>query len=493
MATKTKQAKISITIKKPLYRFGRREFCAGLVIGAGAAIAGDLVIRCAWRKLPSDVDVVIVGAGAAGIGAALALDKAGLSYVIVEADKRVGGRALTNTDFFRNGDGSAIPFDIGCAWIHNYNQKDEKGRFINPFRIWAEWLKYKTHDDGALEIDALYYGKKPQPPDLVEKVNRDGDAIHAKSDSACSRVQDVAVSSVIDDWSPPMDAAATYAGPMDEAVDLDHLSTFDLCHLAKYDPNHLVQAGYGTLVKEVASYIHGPVVTGTPVTGINYMGRRVLVETAGENAGTITARAVIVTVSTGVMNSGAIRFIPPLSHDHQAAFANVPMGLLAKIPLLIPGIGQEKNPPKAFENILEERGGRQDIYFKAWPWDSDLMVGFVGGDFAWELSAAGESAAVDFAKQRLGDICGSNMAERVSKGMLTPWASNPFALGAYAMAKPGDFKSREIIKQSVNDRVFFAGEAMAPDLDGMFGTCSGAYNSGTEVAMKVAATLKPSA
>src|SRR5208282_1842040 len=67
MAAKTKRAKIkSINIKRPLYRFGRREFCAGLAIGAGAAIAGDFAIRCAWRKLSSDVDVVIVGAGAAG-------------------------------------------------------------------------------------------------------------------------------------------------------------------------------------------------------------------------------------------------------------------------------------------------------------------------------------------------------------------------------------------------------------------------------------------
>jgi monoamine oxidase len=216
------------------------------------------------------------------------------------------------------------------------------------------------------------------------------------------------------------------------------------------------------------------------------------VETAGENPGTITARAVIVTVSTGVMNSGAIRFMPPLPNDHQAAFANVPMGLLAKIPFLIPGLGREPNAPQPYANILDERGGRQNIYFKARPWDSDLMVGFVGGDFAWELSAAGEKAAIDFATQRLSDIFNTDMSEKVKKGLLTPWASNPFALGAYAMAKPGDFKSREIIKHSVNDRVFFAGEAMAPDPDGMFGTCSGAYNSGMAVAGKVAATLKQS-
>jgi len=276
----------------------RREL---LVLSTGGAVGLGLGGIGGWylghrQKATSNPDVVIVGAGAAGIGAALALDQAGLSYVIVEADKRVGGRALTDTTSFINGVGSAIPFDIGCAWIHNYNQKDKDDHFINPFRIWAEWLKYKTHDDGDLTLDALFYGTQSHP-DLVKKANDDGEVIHAASHDACDLKHDVAVSSIIHDWSPPMDAAATYAGPMDEAVDLDHLSRLDLCHLAEYKPNHLVQKGYGTLVKEVASYIQGPVVTGTPVTGINYMGHRVLVETAGENPGTITARAVIVTWS----------------------------------------------------------------------------------------------------------------------------------------------------------------------------------------------------
>ena len=162
---------------------------------------------------------------------------------------------------------------------------------------------------------------------------------------------------------------------------------------------------------------------------------------------------------------------------------------------------------KAGDNILDERPsrrdetgkfcfpgehpGKQDIFFLAWPWDSDLMVGFVGGDFAWELSAAGEKAAIDFATQRLGDIFGSDMSKKVKKGLLTPWASNPFVRGAYAAAMPGDYESRKIIGTPVNNRVYFAGEALATG--GMYGTCTGAYNSGMEVAMKVADTLKPPA
>ena len=142
----------------------------------------------------------------------------------------------------------------------------------------------------------------------------------------------------IKDWCPPVDAVATYTGPMDEAVDLDHLSTLDLYHLAGYEPNHLVTKGYGALVRAIADYNQLSAVTGTPVTKIRHGGPRVLVDTAGKCPGTITARAVIVTVSTGVMNSGAIKFEPPLDPNYQAAFSELPMGLLAKIPLQVPGM-----------------------------------------------------------------------------------------------------------------------------------------------------------
>ncbi len=488
----------------------RREL---LVLSAGGAAGLGLGGIGGWylghrQKETSNPDVVIVGADAAGIGAALALNKAGLTYTIVEADKRMGGRALTDTTSFVNSDGSVIPFDIGCAWIHNYDQKDKDGQLCNPMRKWAKELNFETgqqpHD---LDLKALFYGSDRQSDDVLRQMGDVDENIEKQIKHLGELKKDIPVSDLIKDWCPPVDAVATYMGPMDEAVDLDHLSTLDLYHLAEYEPNHLVKKGYGALVQAIANYNQLSAVTGTPVTKIRHGGPHILVDTAGKCPGTITARAVIVTVSTGVMNSGAIKFEPPLDPNYQAAFFELPMGLLAKIPLQVPGMVHHANNWEAGDNILDERPsrrdetgkccfpgerpGEQDIYFLAWPWDSDLMVGFVGGDFAWELSAAGEKAAVDFATQRLGDIFGSDMSKKVKKGLLTPWASNPLALGAYAAAMPGDYACRDIIKHSFNDRIFFAGEALAPDPDGMFGTCSGAYNSGMEVAKKVASALKP--
>src|SRR5450755_705099 len=67
-------------------------------------------------SLPSEVDVAIIGAGAAGLGAAHALEKSGLSVVVVAASKRGGGRAHT---IMATPD---IPFDLGCGWLHSANK-----------------------------------------------------------------------------------------------------------------------------------------------------------------------------------------------------------------------------------------------------------------------------------------------------------------------------------------------------------------------------------
>jgi monoamine oxidase len=460
------------------------------MLGALAAGAGTLVCGAA-RAARADTDIVIVGAGAAAIGAASVLRSRGLNYVIIEADQRIGGRALTDTTTFLNADGSAIPFDIGCAWIHN-------GRDDNPLKIWAKRLNYDIlyHD---LSVDALFYGPSRYDDAAIKLTEADESGLAREMAAAARKKIDIAADRLVADWHVPMDAAATEMGPMDAAVDICAMSTLEHAELAEYDPNFLVKRGYGTLVGAVADAVGMPqaTVTGTAVTRIRHDGKSVLVDMDGTKQGTIAANAVIVTVSVGVLKSGAITFDPGLPPNYQDAIDGIQMGLLAKIPLLVPGVSHETNGIKPYDNVLEElprsdlakQCGQKDIYFLAWPWNSDLMVGFVGGALAWDLSLQKDAQrmAVDFATQRLGDIFGSDMTRKVSKGLLTPWATNKLTYGAYSAAAPGHFACREVLGRPLEERIYFAGEAVAPG--GMFATCSGAYASGVNVADTVANTL----
>jgi len=437
----------------PHLRLSRRGVLAGLaVLAARPSLA-----------LAANPDVVVIGAGAAGIGAARKLAQLGLSCIVVEADDRIGGRAYTDTTTF------AIPFDIGCAWIHAADR--------NPFYKFAQDDGYKLrfHD---LDLTSLYYGRARADARGLKLEHAAEETIH-KNTARIARRRDVPTSLAVPKWTPPFDAAATYLGPMDMGVDLSDLSTADYAQSADLDPNYLIYEGYGTLVAKVGAGI--PVKLSTPARTIRYgQGAGVRVET---DAGTIEARAVVVTVSTGVLAAGSIRFDPELPDWKQSAIGEVPMGLLAKIPMLIEG---DRFGIKPYENVLVEYPGMQDIYFLAWPWDSDLMVGFVGGDFGWQLSAAGEDAAIDFAKQRLAQTFGSEAPKRVSKALFTKWASNPLTRGAYAAALPGHFVERERLGRPLAERVFFAGEALAGPL---IQTCGGAYLSGEATAKRLAALV----
>jgi monoamine oxidase len=261
---------------------------------------------------------------------------------------------------------------------------------------------------------------------------------------------------------------------MDMAVDLSSLSIRDYADQAELDPNYLVPAGYGNVVRRLGDGI--PVSLGTPVKRIRYGGQGVSLET---DRGEVRARACIITCSTGALASGYIRFDPPLPVWKQTAIAEVPMGLLAKIPLLIEGDRFGLTPNY---DILLELPGLQDIYFLCFPFDSNMMIGFVGGAFAWQLSAAGKDAAVDFALQSLRRMFGERAADRVVKADFTRWASNPWVRGAYSAALPGKFAARAEIARPIADRLFFAGEAMA----GPFAqTSGGAVLSGEAAAREV--------
>ena len=198
---------------------------------------------------------------------------------------------------------------------------------------------------------------------------------------------------------------------------------------------------------------------------------------------TIRARAVIVTVSTGVLAFEDIAFAPALPERHQEAIFDLPMGLLTKIPLQIDGTRLGLDP---FDDMLIERHARHDLYVLAFPFDLDLLIGFVGGDFAWEMEAAGREAAVDFVTDRLVDCFGSQARKAVRHGTMTNWSAERFVRGGYAAARPGKAHAREVLKQPVGDRIWFAGEALA---GGLKQTAGGARLSGEAVAAEVALRL----
>jgi monoamine oxidase len=265
---------------------------------------------------------------------------------------------------------------------------------------------------------------------------------------------------------------------MDFGADEDEISIKDFQAAADLDPNYFTREGFGTLVARFGADV--PVELSTPVKKVIWDGLGVACET---DRGTLRAKAVIVTASPAVLAFEEIEFSPPLPEAHFGACFDLPMGMLAKLPVEIIGTRLGLKP---FDDLLIERTARHDIYFLCFPFDLDLMVGFVGGDFAWELSAAGEAAGIDFVTDRLCGIFGNDLKRHVGRAAMTNWGAERFVRGAYAAARPGRSEARSILRQPVAERIFFAGEHLAGPL---MQTCGGARLSGEEVARTVVEQL----
>jgi monoamine oxidase len=405
-----------------------------------------------------DVDVVVIGAGSAGLAAAKVLRAAGLSFKVLEAVERIGGRAHTSTEPF------GIPFDIGCAWLHAADR--------NPYFAEAQAAGWTLHHHD-MNVDHLYFGKHKASQDHKDAM-KSADAALAALLEAWSGTED-RLSSLLASGHAPR-AAATYAGPMDFGKDFDEISIEDFRAAADLDPNYFTLEGFGTLVARFGADV--PVELATPVRRVEWHASEVGCVT---DRGTIRAGAAIITASPAVLAFEEIVFAPELPAPYTEAFFDLPMGMLTKIPIEISGTRLGLSP---FEDLLIERHARHDIYFLCFPFDTDLVVGFVGGDFAWEMSAAGTAAGVDFVTDRLCDVFGSDLRRQVGRSAMTNWGGERFVRGAYAAARPGKAAARRILAEPVAERIFFAGEHLAGPL---IQTCGGARLSGEAVARQVAA------
>jgi monoamine oxidase len=132
----------------------------------------------------------------------------------------------------------------------------------------------------------------------------------------------------------------------------------------------------------------------------------------------------------------------------------------------------DKGPPVAF--VLRPHG-------------KNMAIGFVGGDYAWELEKLPPKHVSALILDKLAAALGPTLKDAVKNSTVTQWGKNPHMLGAYSAADPGKADARETLAEPVAGRVFFAGEAVTGPEDN--GTVRGAYNSGEAVSAKVLAQL----
>ena len=409
--------------------------------------------------MSAEIDVIIVGGGAAGIGAARRLAKAERSALVLEAASRVGGRAWTEEI-------AGFPLDYGCGWLHSADRNS--------------WVSIAELTGFAIDRSHPAWGNQYQ------------DLGFTSAEQVAARQAFAAWIESLATNPPPSDCAAdaltphgewnSYVQAMSGFISGDVLRCLSVAdymayHMASTGLNWRVPSGYGTLV--AASFpttvaLH----VATPAEAIDIKDRGVTVTTP---AGSVRARAVILTVSTAVLARGAIKLPVALDIWRDAA-TKLPLGYNEKLFLEIVDTSPFESETYVIGNPREMGTGAYYIR----PFGRPIIECFLGGNSARVVQESGPAAAFAFALEQLVALFGSSVCRKLRPLVASNWSNTTRVGGAYSYALPGHAAARNVLAQSFEQCLFFAGEATHP-FD--FSTAHGAYETGVRAAEEAIAAL----
>jgi len=423
------------------------------------------------------VDVIVVGAGIAGLATARALALNGSSVVVLEARDRIGGRTWTD-------DTLGVPVDLGASWIHGVDG--------NPLWSLAE----------AFDIETVEFS--------VGSFQFDGRPI-AWHDPSGARLADVPSGAFLADLHTVdelLPAAVTAAAPGTSYADvvasvveslgwgdgralrveeyMAHRSE-DLCGAPVtdldahgLDEEHVAgdevvfPGGYGQYVTALADGLD--VRTEAVVTLVEQNDERVRVTTA--DGAVFCAEHVVVTVPLGVLKAGDVRFDPPLIAPAAGAVERLGMGVYDKVFL--------RFPSKFWDAWVIRQQGPAGSDWHSWydmsrVTDEPVLAALVGGDSARRLESLSDDEVVAEGMAALRYMYGQDVPTPDAV-RITRWAADPFTRGSYSYLHVGASTEDHDLLGTPSGRVQLAGEATWSDDPA---TVHGALLSGLRAANRI--------
>jgi monoamine oxidase len=408
--------------------------------------------------LNTDVDIVVIGGGASGVGAARRLAHSSMKTRVLEAGPRLGGRAWTHEI-------AGLSLDLGCGWMHSADRNS--------------WVQVAR--ESHVEIDRSKAAWGAQFMNLDFSPVEQSEAWHA-FDSWTQRLArpspgDCAVDALDPEerWNAHIRAIAGFIS----GANLEKLSAADYTAYdeASTEANWRTRTGYGSLI--VQAYPRDiPLSLATPVRSLSLTNGGVKVRTHG---GDLTARAAVVTVSTVVLAGDTIELPAELAPWRDAA-QQLPLGLNEKLFLEIHG----DTPFQAETHVTGNPRDALTASYYIRPFGWPVVECFFGGQRARLLCEQGLAAGFEFAIDQLAQLFGSDVRRALRPLIGSNWTRMPRIGGAYSYALPGRADARQRLAQPFDDRVFFAGEAT---MRGDYSTAHGAHDSGMRAATEAIAAL----
>jgi monoamine oxidase len=409
----------------------------------------------------TEVDIAIVGGGAAGIAAARRLAASGFSSMVLEASTRLGGRAWTQ-------ELAGLPLDLGCGWLHSADR--------NPWTTIAEAAGFAIdRREPAWGRQHADLGFSPEQQAAARKALNVWEQRLRCFVTTSDRAGDALLPGV--EWNPYIQAICGFSNGVapDRISAADYLAYDAACSYR----NWRVPGGYGTLISTSLPST-AALRLATPVEAIKMRRDGLTIITS---TGTMYARAAILTVSTNVLSGSSID-LPVALDPWRHAASVLPLGSDEKLFLRIEG-------ETLFEAETHLIGDPYDIrtcdyYIRPFGWP--VVECYLGGDSARVVAEEGLLAGFELAMEQLIRLVGSGVRSKLKALAASDWSRSDRVGGAYSCAAPGHSQARQILSRSWEDCIFFAGEATHMH---DFSTAHGAYDSGLRAADEVIAALQP--
>ena len=389
--------------------------------------------------------LVIVGGGAAGIGAGIEARVRGVDALFVEAGNRLGGRAHSIS-------WNGYHLDLGCTWMHSAER--------NSLRVEAEAAgatvdRSDTNWFGQYRDLGFSQDEQAEASAAFEEL----EARLSESPPESDRASDALVPG--NPWNSWLNAISSYIN----GAALDGVSVADWLAYDNESSNQnwRLPGGYGSLIASLGAPLEHRLAT--PVTAISRLPENVQVTTAD---GVIEAEKVIVTVPTATLHR--IRFNPPIDGLFEAA-EQLPLGLADKILLSLDGADEFPHNAHLLGNPRSAETGSYTLR----PLGMRVIEGFFGGVGARALESLDDMGAASLVLDELAGLLGSDFRKRASSIAVSRWAAEPWIAGSYSHACPGQADARRRLATAGDDRIAFAGEAVSTT---DYSTAHGAFDSG---------------
>lgn len=435
---------------------------------AAAALAAGPIGKARANALEG-YQVVVIGAGIAGLGAARTLADKGATVTVLEAKPHIGGRLLTDWSM-------GAPFEIGAGWIHGPeggNPATDLAQAVGANLFVTDDDNLVVYDQAGVEVpEAALYDLDEEYWEMLGEV----DETLASNDrrSLQDALEDIAPASLRDPlirWALTAFTEFSTGGP------IENLSA------TQFDEDD-VYPGADVVLTDGYDRILGPLAEGldirlsTKVTGVEYeKGEGAYIYT---DQGRFEADFVVCAAPLGALKAGTIAFDPPLPDDHQERIDRLPMGNVTKVALKF---------PTAFWPIDVQYFGFMDEVKGKWPYflsyrtftDANILVALSFGAYAGVAEAKSDAeiwAEIKEVMSRAWD--GVVDPEQM---IVTRWSQDPETFGAYSYTAKGIFSDDyDDLREPVEDVVFLAGEHTYFDFHG---TTHGAYMTGLMAAEEI--------